>query len=93
MLEIPPTVVCCFPLCRCQVGPELEIPGYGCEDHFNEHDTVEHSWVRARAILGSFRTLKAERSCHSARLPAACVGCWSLHALLACWAPHCPCVH
>ena len=28
-----------------QVGPELEIPGYGCEDHFMEHDTVEHSWV------------------------------------------------
>ena len=26
-------------LCRCsppQVGPELEIPGYGCEDHFLE---------------------------------------------------------
>ncbi len=30
-----------------QVGPELEIPGYGCEDHFIEHDTVEHSWVGA----------------------------------------------
>ena len=30
---------------RLQVGPELEIPGYGCEDHFMEHDTVEHSWV------------------------------------------------
>lgn len=27
-----------------QVGPELEIPGYGCEDHFMEIDTVEHSW-------------------------------------------------
>jgi hypothetical protein len=27
-----------------QVGPELEIPGYGCEDHFNENDTVEHCW-------------------------------------------------
>ncbi|CAG9462919.1 unnamed protein product [Pedinophyceae sp. YPF-701] len=27
-----------------RVGPELEIPGYGCEDHFFEHDTVEHSW-------------------------------------------------
>lgn len=28
-----------------QVGPELEVPGYGCEDHFLEQDTVEHSWV------------------------------------------------
>lgn len=38
---------CWPPLVRSfQVGPELEIPGYGCEDHFNEHDTVEHSWVR-----------------------------------------------
>ena len=27
-----------------QVGPELEIPGYGCEDHFLEQDTIEHSW-------------------------------------------------
>ena len=26
------------------MGPELEIPGYGCEDHFSETDTVEHSW-------------------------------------------------
>ena len=29
-----------------QVGPELEVPGYGCEDHFMEQDTVDHSWVR-----------------------------------------------
>ena len=27
-----------------QVGPELELPGYGCEDHFQELDTVEHCW-------------------------------------------------
>jgi hypothetical protein len=27
-----------------QVGPELEVPGYGCEDHFLELDTVDHSW-------------------------------------------------
>ncbi len=30
--------------CYMQVGPELEICGYGCEDHFNENDTEEHSW-------------------------------------------------
>eukprot|EP00192_Tetraselmis_astigmatica_P007759 CAMPEP_0117672142 /NCGR_PEP_ID=MMETSP0804-20121206/13736_1 /TAXON_ID=1074897 /ORGANISM="Tetraselmis astigmatica, Strain CCMP880" /LENGTH=695 /DNA_ID=CAMNT_0005480703 /DNA_START=32 /DNA_END=2119 /DNA_ORIENTATION=- len=27
-----------------RLGPELELPGYGCEDHFIEQDTVEHSW-------------------------------------------------
>ena len=30
--------------CSLRVGPELEIPGYGCEDHFLEMDTVTHSW-------------------------------------------------
>lgn len=27
-----------------RLGPELEIPGYGCEDHFLEEDTISHSW-------------------------------------------------
>ena len=36
-----------------QVGPELEIPGYGCEDHFMEIDTVQHSWeVLAELLKG-----------------------------------------
>lgn len=39
-----------------QVGPELEIPGYGCEDHFMELDTIDHSWevlvVRANHARG-----------------------------------------
>ena len=26
------------------MGPELEICGYGCEDHFFEDDTLLHSW-------------------------------------------------
>lgn len=26
-----------------RMGPELEITGYGCEDHFLEQDTVMHS--------------------------------------------------
>lgn len=30
--------------CRFRLGPELEIPGYGCEDHFLEIDTVIFSW-------------------------------------------------
>eukprot|EP00392_Amoebophrya_sp_AT5.2_P017574 g17955.t1 len=30
--------------CRFRLGPELEIPGYGCEDHFLELDTIWHSW-------------------------------------------------
>ncbi|KAJ1740461.1 glutamine-dependent NAD(+) synthetase [Coemansia sp. RSA 989] len=29
---------------RLRIGPELEIPGYGCYDHFLERDTVQHSW-------------------------------------------------
>lgn len=27
-----------------RIGPELEITGYGCEDHFLEEDTLIHSW-------------------------------------------------
>lgn len=27
-----------------RTGPELEICGYSCEDHFYESDTVTHSW-------------------------------------------------
>ncbi|CAM6096271.1 unnamed protein product [Calypogeia fissa] len=34
-----------------RVGPELEIPGYGCEDHFLEHDTCSHSWEALAEIL------------------------------------------
>ncbi|KAJ2077740.1 glutamine-dependent NAD(+) synthetase [Coemansia sp. RSA 988] len=29
---------------KLRIGPELEIPGYGCYDHFLERDTVQHSW-------------------------------------------------
>ena len=27
-----------------RTGPELEIPGYSCQDHFYESDTFLHSW-------------------------------------------------
>ena len=27
-----------------RLGPELEISGYGCEDHFLETDTFAHCW-------------------------------------------------
>lgn len=27
-----------------RLGPELEITGYGCEDHFLELDTINHGW-------------------------------------------------
>ena len=30
--------------CTYRVGPELEICGYSCEDHFLENDTVQHCW-------------------------------------------------
>ena len=36
---------------RYRLGPELEIPGYGCEDHFLEGDTFLHSWECLAAIL------------------------------------------
>ena len=32
-------------------GPELEVPGYSCEDHFFEIDTVNHSWEVIADIL------------------------------------------
>lgn len=34
-----------------RVGPELEIPGYGCEDHFLEMDTEIHSWEVLAEII------------------------------------------
>ncbi|RSH79056.1 glutamine-dependent NAD(+) synthetase [Apiotrichum porosum] len=36
-----------------RVGPELEIPGYGCLDHFLEGDVVLHSWEILAQILKS----------------------------------------
>ncbi|KAG6866542.1 hypothetical protein C0991_002027 [Blastosporella zonata] len=40
-----------------RVGPELEIPGYGCLDHFLEGDTVLHSWEVLAKILTSEETM------------------------------------
>ncbi|KAJ7583253.1 carbon-nitrogen hydrolase [Mycena floridula] len=40
-----------------RVGPELEIPGYGCLDHFLEGDTVLHSWEVLAKILESDATM------------------------------------
>ena len=36
---------------RYRVGPELEITGYGCEDHFLEVDTFEHANESLAALL------------------------------------------
>jgi NAD+ synthase (glutamine-hydrolysing) len=36
-----------------RVGPELEIPGYGCLDHFLEGDTVLHSWEVLAKLLSN----------------------------------------
>ncbi len=38
---------------RYRLGPELEIPGYGCEDAFLEDDTFLHSWECLGEILKS----------------------------------------
>ncbi|PCH36266.1 glutamine-dependent NAD(+) synthetase with GAT domain-containing protein [Wolfiporia cocos MD-104 SS10] len=36
-----------------RVGPELEITGYGCQDHFLEGDTALHSWEVLAKIIES----------------------------------------
>lgn len=36
---------------RYRLGPELEITGYSCEDHFLELDTLQHSWESLGHIL------------------------------------------
>ena len=36
---------------RYRVGPELEICGYGCEDHFLELDTFAHALEALAALL------------------------------------------
>ncbi|KAG7355090.1 NAD+ synthetase [Nitzschia inconspicua] len=39
-----------------RLGPELEITGYGCEDHFLELDTILHSWQSMVELLCSTAT-------------------------------------
>lgn len=34
-----------------RLGPELEITGYGCEDHFLELDTITHAWESLKELL------------------------------------------
>ena len=34
-----------------RLGPELEITGYSCEDHFLEEDTIRHSWESLYRII------------------------------------------
>eukprot|EP00743_Colponemidia_sp_Colp-15_P002468 GILK01002675.1.p1 GENE.GILK01002675.1~~GILK01002675.1.p1 ORF type:complete len:704 (-),score=84.43 GILK01002675.1:103-2214(-) len=36
-----------------RMGPELEVTGYGCEDHFLEQDTFLHSWQSLGEIIDS----------------------------------------
>ncbi|PKA59069.1 NAD+ synthase (glutamine-hydrolysing) [Apostasia shenzhenica] len=36
-----------------RIGPELEITGYGCEDHFLEQDTVTHAWECLKDLLST----------------------------------------
>jgi len=37
--------------CSFRTGPELEITGYGCEDHFLENDTFQHAWNSFAELL------------------------------------------
>jgi len=39
--------------CTYRLGPELEITGYSCEDHFLELDTIKHSWEVLAEILST----------------------------------------
>ena len=34
-----------------RLGPELEVCGYGCEDHYWENDTIEHCWESLLILL------------------------------------------
>lgn len=36
---------------RIRLGPELEICGYGCADHFFELDTQNHSWEVLKEVV------------------------------------------
>lgn len=37
--------------CKYRIGPELEITGYSCEDHFYEMDTIKFAWKSLADIL------------------------------------------
>ncbi len=41
---------------RYRLGPELEITGYSCEDHFLEEDTLRHSWESLAHIINGGHT-------------------------------------
>jgi NAD+ synthase (glutamine-hydrolysing) len=36
-----------------RIGPELEVTGYNCEDHFYEMDTIIHSWEVLASVISS----------------------------------------
>ena len=38
---------------RLRLGPELELSGYGCEDHFLEPDLVTHCWEALALVIDS----------------------------------------
>lgn len=37
--------------CFYRIGPELEVPGYSCDDHFKELDLYHHCWETVAEIL------------------------------------------
>lgn len=41
---------------KLRVGPELEVCGYGCLDHFSENDLYDHSWQMYSEILSHHDT-------------------------------------
>jgi predicted amidohydrolase len=46
---------------RVRLGPELEIPGYSCLDHFYEPDTETHSWEVLHDIVQESAKVRERR--------------------------------
>jgi NAD+ synthase (glutamine-hydrolysing) len=42
------------------LGPELEICGYGCADHFFELDTEKHSWEILKEIVDESKKVRLQ---------------------------------
>jgi NAD+ synthase (glutamine-hydrolysing) len=40
-----------------RLGPELELSGYGCNDHFLEPDTAHHCWQSLSVLLKSCKDI------------------------------------
>ena len=51
-----------------RLGPELEITGYGCNDHFFESDTYLHSWEVLGKLLDHRFVLSWREGCMASQI-------------------------